>query len=226
MDNSSAFQIQTKKLGVLIKDARLASNKSTEECAKGMGISNGKFEAYEKGEEAPSLPEIEALGYFLDIPIDHFLDRQPVSFESKESTAVEKLDHLLPLRQRIIGITIRKARLETGISLEELAQHTEIDLDILKSYEIGASPIPLPELEIISIALNMSIRDFRDQHGPIGMWTIQREAVNNFLELPVEMQQFVSKPVNLPYLELAQRLSEMSVDKLRAVAEGLLEITL
>ena len=40
------------------------------------------------------------------------------------------------------------------------------------------------------------------------------------------MQQFVSKPVNQPYLELAQRLSEMSVERLRSVAEGLLEITL
>jgi len=37
---------------------------------------------------------------------------------------------------------------------------------------------------------------------------------------------FVLKPINLPYLELAKRLSEMSVDKLRDVAEGLLEITL
>jgi len=37
---------------------------------------------------------------------------------------------------------------------------------------------------------------------------------------------FISKPVNRPYLQLAQRLSEMSVEKLRMVAEGLLEITL
>jgi hypothetical protein len=44
--------------------------------------------------------------------------------------------------------------------------------------------------------------------------------------MPVDLQTFVSKPINRPYLELAQRLSEMSVDKLRSVAEGLLEITL
>jgi len=43
--------------------------------------------------------------------------------------------------------------------------------------------------------------------------------------MPVEMQVFVSKPINRPYLELAIRLSEMSVDRLRSVAEGLLEIT-
>ena len=50
--------------------------------------------------------------------------------------------------------------------------------------------------------------------------------MQDFKEMPPELQAFVAKPINLPYLELAQRLSEMSVDKLRAVAEGLLEITL
>ena len=42
----------------------------------------------------------------------------------------------------------------------------------------------------------------------------------------MELQGFVCKPINRPYLELAVRLSEMSVEKLRGVAEGLLEITL
>ena len=45
------------------------------------------------------------------------------------------------------------------------------------------------------------------------------------MALPLEMQVFVSKPINRPYLELAMRLNDMSVDKLRGVAEGLLEIT-
>jgi hypothetical protein len=50
--------------------------------------------------------------------------------------------------------------------------------------------------------------------------------MQNFAELSPELQDFLSKPINRPYLELAQRLSEMDVEKLRAVAEGLLEITL
>ena len=36
---------------------------------------------------------------------------------------------------------------------------------------------------------------------------------------------FVCKPVNRPYLELAMKLSGMSTDKLRSVAEDLLDIT-
>jgi transcriptional regulator with XRE-family HTH domain len=226
MVNTSAFQIQAKKLGVLIKDARIVSEKSIEDCSKAMGKATSEFEAYEQGEKSPSLPELEALGFYLDIPIDHFLDREPISFEAKENIAIEKIDYLLPLRHRIIGIMMRKARLEANISLEELSRHSEIDHQDLSDYEMGTTPIPLPALEVIALALNFSMRDFRDQNGPIGKWASQKKAVEDFMDLPLEMQQFISKPVNLPYLELAQRLSDMSVDKLRGVAEGLLEITL
>ncbi|MFN2150481.1 MAG: hypothetical protein ACK2T5_02715 [Anaerolineales bacterium] len=133
---------------------------------------------------------------------------------------------MLPLRHRIIGVLLRKGRSDADISLEELAKYTEIDVERLKTYETGALPVPLPELEVITVALNLSMRDFQDRSGPVGKWAMQKKSIEGFLALPSEMQQFVSKPVNLPYLELAQRLSEMSVDRLRNVAEGLLEITL
>ena len=47
----------------------------------------------------------------------------------------------------------------------------------------------------------------------------------DFLELPLELQEFVCQPVNLPYLELALTLSDLSAKKLRSVAEGILDIT-
>jgi hypothetical protein len=64
-----------------------------------------------------------------------------------------------------------------------------------------------------------------DQTGTIGTWKAQQQAFSKFKELPNELQDFVCKPVNRPYLELAMRLSDLSVEKLRSVAEGLLEIT-
>jgi hypothetical protein len=64
-----------------------------------------------------------------------------------------------------------------------------------------------------------------DQTGPIGLWMVQQRAIQDFLLLPPELQNFVCKPVNRPYLELAMKLSGMSTDKLRSVAEDLLDIT-
>jgi transcriptional regulator with XRE-family HTH domain len=226
MGNLSAFQIKAKRLGILIKDARITSNISIEDCAKAMGVSLQDYESFELGEKAPSLPELEVFGYFLDTPVDYFLEGEAIPSKTEENLVIERIDNLLPLRQRIIGIMIRKARLEADISLDELAQHSKIDRQRLAEFELGTTPIPIPELEDIALALNISIRDFLDKDGPIGRWAVQKRAIEDFMALPLEMQQFISKPINLPYLELAQRLSEMSVDRLRGVAEGLLEITL
>ncbi|MCZ7671380.1 MAG: hypothetical protein M5U34_31730 [Chloroflexi bacterium] len=46
-----------------------------------------------------------------------------------------------------------------------------------------------------------------------------------FDELPAEMQMFLANPTNMSYMETAKTLSEMDVQRLRLVAESLLEIT-
>ena len=65
-----------------------------------------------------------------------------------------------------------------------------------------------------------------DQSGPIGEWMMQQKSAQEFLELPKELQAFVCQSVNRPYLELAVKLSGMSSENLRSVAEKLLDITL
>jgi hypothetical protein len=90
---------------------------------------------------------------------------------------------------------------------------------------LGERPIPLPELEALVKALSGRIESFFDRTGPIGQWLMSEEAIRDFLELPQELRQFVAMPVNRPYLELAMKLSNMSKDKLRSVAEDLLDIT-
>jgi hypothetical protein len=90
---------------------------------------------------------------------------------------------------------------------------------------LGERPIPLPELEILISALGGRIESLFDRNGPIGQWMLSEEAVQNFLEMPSELREFVALPVNRPYLELAMKLSSMSRDKLRSVAENLLDIT-
>ncbi len=84
----------------------------------------------------------------------------------------------------------------------------------------------MPALEALATVLNTSLRHFQDKQGPVGAWFVQQRSLREFMDLPLELQTFVCKPVNRPYLELAVRLSEMSVERLRGVAEGLLEITL
>lgn len=219
-----ALTIRSKKLGVLIRDARQAAHWSIQECSQAIGISEELFDAYELGEQSPSLPELELLAYCLEVPLDHFWGSQARSTGNGHAK-VPAVAQILALRQRKIGILVRKARLEAGLSLETLAGQVGRPVDVLQAYEFGEIPIPLPDLEVISSTLHKPLRDFHDQTGLAGAWMNQQRVLQDFQALPPELQAFISKPVNRPYLELAQRFSEMSVEKLRSVAEILLEIT-
>jgi transcriptional regulator with XRE-family HTH domain len=223
--NPLAIKIRSHKLGVLIRDARLYSNKSIADCAAWLGISVSRFEAYELGETSPSLPELEMLTDFLGIPFKHFWGNETIPREDMKDGALNA-SKWISLRQRIIGTRIKQTCGEQGISLEDLAQIIGTEPQQLEAYEINGEPIPLPTLEAISQTLGKPVEIFCDQHGPAGTKLFRQQITKAFLDLPPEMQGFISEPVNRPYLELAIRLSEMSVDKLRGVAEGLLEITL
>lgn len=225
MDKKTQITIRSKKLGVLIRDARLAARRKIKECADAIGVKSGVFRAYEEGRKSPSLPELETLVYYLDLPIDHFWSRE---IKSNSPLPIEILDlpKLLAVRQRKIGALLRQERTNASISIRSLAQETGISGARIKAYELGERPIPLPELEVLVSTLGGRIESFFDRSGPIGQWMRNEEAIQNFLDLPEELRQFVSMPVNRPYLELAVKLSNMSRDKLRSVAEDLLDITL
>jgi transcriptional regulator with XRE-family HTH domain len=222
---TTAMTLRAKILGALLRDARQAAQKTLEECAEIVGISTQDYEAYELGTKAISLPELEAIAYHLHVPLDHFWERETLVAREGEKSQ-PNMNALIRLRHRMIGAMLRQARLEARIALPELAEHIGVDSSQMEAYEFGMEPVPLPLLEYLSGVLNRSIREFQDQKGPVGAWNAQQRAIRDFLALPLDIQIFITRPVNRPYLDLTVRLSEMSVDKLRAVAEGLLEITL
>jgi len=222
--NQQLLQLRTRKLGVLIVDSRRAAHRTPEECAAAIGVDLERYLAFENGEIAPSLPELEVLAYELDIPLEHFWGNQSLS-QGEKAESIKDREHLRSLRDKMIGAAIRLGRVKMNITNGELEQLTSIPEDTLSAYEMGQKSIPLPELEIIARTLDVPIERFFDQKGPIGSWRSQQESVQKFTSMPPEIQEFICKPVNLPYLQLAMRLSDLSVDKLRGIAESLLEIT-
>lgn len=223
--NATALSLRTKKLGVLMRDARLASGKSVSEAAQAIGVPPAELEAYEMGEKAPSLPELELLAFSLNVPLSHFWGNMALS-EREQSEDKPQPQKLLEIRQKVIGALIRQAREEAGLSLQEASEQASLKPEVLEAYELGQAAIPLPVLEYLGNTYNHPINDFQARQGPVGARVSQQRTLDDFLELSPDLQAFVSKPINRPYLELAQRLSEMSVDKLRSVGEGILEITL
>jgi transcriptional regulator with XRE-family HTH domain len=225
MANPMAINLRVKKLGALLAEARLAKGESVEAWSQAIGILAETYKGFEAGQAAPSLPELEFLAYYLDTPLDQFVGDKPLSIE-RQTAPMTNIPSLVGLRNRLIGASLRKYRYEAGLSLDEVADQAAIKPEQLESYELGQIPIPVTTLEIMAETLGVSMKEFYDKKGPVGRWVNQQQMVKDFLLLPPEIQAFVSKPVNRPYLELAQRLGDLSVDKLRSVAEVLLEITL
>jgi transcriptional regulator with XRE-family HTH domain len=217
--------LRTRKLGVLIRDARLAARKTVSETAKAIGITPAFLHAYEEGRKAPSLPELEVLAYYLDLPIQHFWSSEALSDDAARTEPID-LNRLAGLRHRIIGILLRQKRMQASISVKALALETGISAGRLTAYEMGEKAIPLPELEAVLTVIGGRVEAFFDQNGPVGKWMNDQSAIQEFLQLPQELRAFVCMPVNRPYLELARNLSQLSTEKLRSVAEGLLDITL
>ncbi len=224
MESKTRIILRSKTLGALIKDARQASSLSMKECAEAIGVGSGTYSSYENGKKSPSLPELEALSMLFGLPIAHFWGTEAIS---DDPSPLEEINfaRLVELRQRIIGALLRQERRESGYSMKALAKEAEMPKGRIKAYELGERSIPVPELEVLISVLGSDMDKFLDKNGPIGQWMMRQNAVVDFLELPPELQEFVRQPINRPYLELALKLSDFSAEKLRMVAEGILDIT-
>jgi len=224
MDDKLAI-LRTKKTGLFMHKARENMGRSIDDCALWLNINQEDYLAMEEGEQSPSLPQLESLAFFLKTSFDFLHEGPKGEDQNRESFSREINLNLLALRDRIIATLLKQHCQANGQSLDELAELTTIPVDTLENYEKGSVPIPLIDLEELVAKLNLTMDTFFSIRGPLGHASGQVNATERENELPVELQEFISKPVNLPYLELAMRLSQMDADKLRSIAASLLEIT-
>lgn len=220
-----ALTLRAKKLGLLLRDAREAAGKSKADTGSAVGISAGSITSLESGRRSPSLPELELLCYYLDLPLEHFWTEEMIGSESGLMDP-EDIAHSLAMRDRGIGKKLEQARLHGNLTTTQVRDKTGISPARLKKYEAGDTSVPLPELEALARLYDLTVPDFIDPDTTVGGYLLEKQAAADFRKLPRDLQAFVSKPVNQPFLELAKRLSGKTVDELRQVAEGLLEITI
>lgn len=223
MTQDQAIQLRSKIIGVLLRDARLAAGKSMKELGEIIGLSAGTISSVERGANTPSLPELELLAFYLGIPMAHFWNDEIVSQEPHPTENLQT-ESLLGLRHRAIAAILRQARNEKNLSQKELAERTGISASRIRRYESGETPVPLPELETLAGALGYRIENFADTSGPIGEWLTKQKAQEQLEDLPKALKEFISDPQNRAYLELAQTLSGIPAEKLRALADGLNEL--
>lgn len=216
--------LRKKILGVKIRHARIRSGLNLKEVGQALGVSGGLVSDIEFGRRDVTLPQLEVMALLFNIPIVYFWSEDPLEEANRNFPTLEAM----ALRQRIIGVLLRRARTEAGRSQEDLARLLGVSPGQISDYEFGKREIPLPDLEAIAKYLNVSLDYFLDQgiapnklsgHGAI------LDEIARFSELPKEVRAFLANPANLLYIKIAMRLSDLSAETLRGLAEGLLEVT-
>ena len=89
MNAQSLMNLRTKKIAVLIVDARQAARRTPQECAAAVGIAPETYQAFESGQNAPSLPEIEALAFYLGVSLDHFWGKNSLSQKKRRPASAK-----------------------------------------------------------------------------------------------------------------------------------------
>jgi transcriptional regulator with XRE-family HTH domain len=215
--------IRSKIIGVLLRNARIKAGKSQKDCAAVLSCSPDMISRFEYGRKDITLPQLEVLAYFLGLPITYFWDKDAIPEEEEMDRPV---DEVMTIRRKIIGVLLRQARLDAGKNQKQCAEALSCSADRISRYERGQSDIPLPELEALADFLDVPITYFLDeQMTPPGTETPKRISEGTLAELPPDVRDFVSNPINALYVRIAMKLSTLSVGDLRQIAETLLDIT-
>ncbi len=222
MADKQSLALRAKLLGARMREARKAKGLSLRQVAKAIGISSSTLSSYELGSRPISLPDLELFAYQIEVPLQTLL-----SGKSTPSSAKMDFDQgmMRSLRKRMIGASLRSHRKQAGKAIRELASELGLPPSRISAYERGERTIPIPELETIIKALGCTIDAFIGTEGPVGEWAACQRVFDLAHEMSPKLRQFFSEPANLPYLQLAKDLSELPMERLQSVAEGLREIT-
>lgn len=221
MTDSPTLSLRTKMLGAMLREARLSAGKSIRETADLLGVGPGTVSSYEHGRKGISLPELEVLAYEFDVPATAFWkDEERVSRARPPVNA----EQIIALRDRIVGAMLRLHRQEAGLTIKALAERTGFPGSRISSYERGRRSVPLAELEVLAASLGHTIEEYMNDDGPIGRWARQSAALRRFVELPDDLQAFVSDPQNARFIELARDLSALPPDRLHAIGQAFKDI--
>ena len=117
-------------LGALMQDARTVRGQPLDAGAAALGLSPEQYAGYESGAAEPSLPELELLAYFLDVPVSYFWGDQPLSARPEEARRALPAADIAALRHRIIGIQLRQARLAAEQTPEALAAAVGVTVSV------------------------------------------------------------------------------------------------
>jgi transcriptional regulator with XRE-family HTH domain len=224
MADQEVTELRNRILGILIRSVRDQARASRRDCAAVLGVSVSRFASYEDGTRAISLPELELLARYLEVPLSTFQATASLN-EGAKDAQLPNPELFLPLRHRIVGARLRQLRLDRDATQADVAEILGCSASSISDYEYGRRPIPVADLEVICRGFGVTLETFTDHDSEVGQWHQLHSEFDQFKDLPADLRSFVLRPINRSYLELAMKLAEMPAGQLRSIAEGILEIT-
>jgi transcriptional regulator with XRE-family HTH domain len=250
MSNSDAARIKRKMLGIRLRSARVQVGLGLEASAQHLNLSPDRLNQYELGGAETSLPELEAMAQLYRVPVSYFWSNGLV----KEPDIKANIGQRIPIRQKIIGVQIRQMREEAGQTRASVAEALACSEETVVGYELGKQAIPFSQMETLASLFDVPLSRFLEAVGkedaaqpspapaagvkePVAPAPAQKEALpatglvpfpegmDWLSDAPDDILEFLSDPSSLLYLRLSMRLHGLSTDTLRALAEGILDIT-
>lgn len=217
--------IRRRIIGVLLRTARLRAQKGVDECAAALSCDPAFIVRAEEGRGDLTLPQLEGLAEILDVPLNCLLGEQEMPSEPPLPEPLY-LQSRMNLRRKIIGVLLRQARLDGGYSLDEMAAQLDCEPDELTRVELGQEPIAVADLQVLAETLGLSIDEFvAEGNAPQTAQAVGAAPPADLAHLSPELREFVQRPMNAAYVQIALNLSQMPAEALRQFASGLLEIT-
>jgi transcriptional regulator with XRE-family HTH domain len=223
--NTQLLSIKAKKFGVRLTGFRQNKGVSIDQLSQWTGISSQEVEKTERGESDLSLPQIELIALRLGMMTENLLNG---NLENNKFVTIDKTTNrqYTVLRDRMIGLILRKTRTEQNKEMDEVSSRCGISESDLTQYESGTVSLPWPVLECLCEQYDLPVKSLLSGFSQPASYTSQQNTqVSASSHLTEDLTKFIQDPANLPYLELAKKLSELDAAKLRGIAEGLLEIT-
>jgi transcriptional regulator with XRE-family HTH domain len=224
MADQEISELRNRILGIRIRSIRDQVRASRRDCAAVLGVPVSRFASYEDGTRAISLPELELLSRYLEVPLQTFRTSDSLNEDSTEPQ-LPSPEQFLPLRHRVVGARLRQLRKETERTQADVAEMLGCSTSTISDYEYGRRGIAVSDLEVIGRGMGVTLDYFLDDESEVGTWHRAHTEFEQFERLSPELREFVLKEINRSYVELAMRLAKMPGGQLRTIAEGLLEIT-
>ena len=199
-----ANRLRAKIAGVALRKARRENGDDASDFAESMPVDARKFEAWEHGDTAPSLPDLELLASC-----------------QRGARIPNNLDSYRLLRQRMIGVSLRMARQKADISLDELAARIGMASEILEACELGERDATLPELAAIAQAMNAELRVFLE---PAVYATGSDDLAQLADEKADAWRDFATDSENAAFIRLAMAFRNIDSDHLHRIADALFAI--